>query len=349
MRCMLMRGGTSKGAYFLADDLPGRPGATRRLAAAGHGLARPPPDRRHRRRPSADQQGRGGRPVRPTPTPTSTTCSCRSCVDQPIVTDPQNCGNILAGVGPFAIERGLVPRHRRPRRTVRIHMVNTGSVATATFPRRATGAPSYDGDAAIAGVPGTRRRDPARLRRHRRLARAARCCPPATRSTSIDGRRGHADRQRHAGRGAAGRRRRRHRLRDLRRTGGQRSVPRPTLEAIRLAAGPLMNLGDVADATVPKLTLVAPPRDGGDLVHPHASSPTAATTRSACSAPCRVATAALLPGSPAADVVAAAGADAGRSWSSTRPARSTPPSTPRTVDGVARRASAPASSAPPAS
>lgn len=52
-------------------------------------------------------------------------------MDQAIVTDAQNCGNILAGVGPFAIERGLVKA--RPQETVvRIHMVNTGQLATAT-------------------------------------------------------------------------------------------------------------------------------------------------------------------------------------------------------------------------
>jgi len=70
-------------------------------------------------------------------------------VDQATVSDRQNCGNLLAGVGPFAVERGLAAAS-----PVRIHMVNSGSVATVTFPA-ADGAVDYDGDTAIAGVPGT--------------------------------------------------------------------------------------------------------------------------------------------------------------------------------------------------
>ena len=65
------------------------------------------------------------------------------------VSDRQNCGNLLAGVGPFAVERGLAGSA-----PVRIHMVNSGSVATASFPG-ADGVVDYDGDVAIAGVPGT--------------------------------------------------------------------------------------------------------------------------------------------------------------------------------------------------
>ena len=58
-------------------------------------------------------------------------------VDQPIVTDQQNCGNLLAGIGPFAIERGLVAAatsNGADTASVRIFMVNTDSLATATFP-----------------------------------------------------------------------------------------------------------------------------------------------------------------------------------------------------------------------
>ena len=74
-------------------------------------------------------------------------------VDQPIVTDQQNCGNILAGVGPFAIERGLVDA-RDGTTEVRIFMENTGQVATATVDTPG-GRVSYAGDARIDGVPGT--------------------------------------------------------------------------------------------------------------------------------------------------------------------------------------------------
>src|SRR6185295_8842720 len=74
-------------------------------------------------------------------------------VDQPIVTDAQNCGNILAGVGPFAIERGLVAAGEGETR-VAIFMENTGQIAVATIetPGRRV---NYQGDARIDGVPGT--------------------------------------------------------------------------------------------------------------------------------------------------------------------------------------------------
>jgi len=40
---------------------------------------------------------------------------------------------------------------------------------------------------------------------------------------------------------------------------------RARLEAIRLAAGPMVNLGDVAEKSVPKMTMLAPPRAGGAI------------------------------------------------------------------------------------
>ena len=75
-------------------------------------------------------------------------CRRRSQVDA-----SQNCGNMLAGVGPFAIEHGLVPA-TPPRTSVRIHMVNTASIAVAHI-QTPDGRVRYDGDARIDGVPGT--------------------------------------------------------------------------------------------------------------------------------------------------------------------------------------------------
>src|SRR6185437_2199604 len=74
-------------------------------------------------------------------------------VDEATVSDRQNCGNILAGVGPFAVERGLVPAGD-DETSVRIRMVNSDSIAVATFPTPG-GRVEYRGDVAIAGVPGT--------------------------------------------------------------------------------------------------------------------------------------------------------------------------------------------------
>ena len=121
--------------------------------AADDGLTRRTSDRRHRRRgiPLTSKVAVVS-PFQPTRMPTSTICSFRSASTSPTSPDSQNCGNILAGVGPFAVERGLV-QSGDGTTEVRIHMVNSGSVATATFATR-DGQVIYDGDTEIAGVPG---------------------------------------------------------------------------------------------------------------------------------------------------------------------------------------------------
>ena len=77
---------------------------------------------------------------------------CQVWVDKAEVSTQQNCGNILAAVGPFAIERGFVAGRDGETR-VRIFMVNTSQTVIATI--RTPGGRPNDGDAAIDGVPGT--------------------------------------------------------------------------------------------------------------------------------------------------------------------------------------------------
>ena len=152
VRCMLMRGGTSKGAYFLATDLPASTAERDDLLLRIMGS----PDPRQ-----IDGLG-GAHPltskvavVSPSQTPGIDVdyLFLQVMVDQPVVTDKQNCGNILAGIGPFAVERGLHPAGQ-DETSVRIRMVNTDQIVTATFPTPG-GKPRYDGDTAIDGVPGT--------------------------------------------------------------------------------------------------------------------------------------------------------------------------------------------------
>ena len=106
-------------------------------------------------------------------------------VDEARVDGSQNCGNILAGVGPFAIEEGLVAA-RDGHTDVRIHMVNTGSMAVARI-QTPGGKVRYDGDGAH------RRRARHAMRRSRsifwtwRARPAARCCRPAKCRDEIDG------------------------------------------------------------------------------------------------------------------------------------------------------------------
>jgi 4-oxalomesaconate tautomerase len=261
IRCMVMRGGTSKGLYFLADDLPGDETSRDDLLLRIMGS----PDRRQ-----IDGMG-GAHPLtskvavvgRPSANAADVDYHFfQVVVDEAVVTDRQNCGNLLAGVAPFALERGLVPPPRGDTAAMRIHMVNTGGVATATVPL-CEGRPRYDGHASISGVPGTAA--PIRLDFEGIAGSSCGALLPTGRAvdrvngleaTLIDN--GMPVVILRAG--------------DLGVTGHETCAEleadetlRQALERVRLAAGPLMKLGDVATTTVPKLTLVAAPRAGGTI------------------------------------------------------------------------------------
>jgi len=150
--CTLMRGGTSKGAYFHVRDLPAERALRDRVLLAVMGS----PDARQ-----IDGVG-GAHPltskvavIGPATRPDADVdyLFLQVVVDKAEVSDAQNCGNILAGVGPWAIENGLVSASGLTT-PVRIHMVNTASIAVAHVPTPG-GAVEYEGDARIDGVPGT--------------------------------------------------------------------------------------------------------------------------------------------------------------------------------------------------
>src|SRR5687768_11047109 len=150
--CTLMRGGTSKGLYFHADDLPASREQRDRVLLAAMGS----PDARQ-----IDGLG-GAHPLTSKVALISRSSRSRAdvdylflqvVVDKAEVSDSQNCGNILAGVGPWAIENGLVPI-AGPVTPVRIHMMNTASIAVA-YVATPNGAVEYEGNARIDGVPGT--------------------------------------------------------------------------------------------------------------------------------------------------------------------------------------------------
>src|ERR1700741_4888861 len=105
--CMWMRGGTSKGCYFLKDDLPADPAT--RDAFLLRVMGSPDP-RQIDGMGGADPLTSKIAVVSPSQRPGGDRdyLSLQVVVDQPLVSDAQNCGNILAGVGPFAIERGLL-------------------------------------------------------------------------------------------------------------------------------------------------------------------------------------------------------------------------------------------------
>ncbi|MEV4109705.1 4-oxalomesaconate tautomerase [Nonomuraea sp. NPDC049695] len=254
LRCMLMRGGTSKGAYFLADDLPADPAARDDLLLRVMGS----PDPRQ-----IDGLG-GAHPLTSKVAVVARSTDPEADVDylflqvaveSPEVADQQNCGNLLAGVGPFAVERGLVPA-ADGRTSVRIRMLNTGEPAVATFPTPG-GAVSYDGSTEISGVPGT--------------AAAVVIEFPGSASPLLPT--GHA-RDKVAGAEVTcvdnGMPVVLIRAADLGVTGYESPAELEAdqalaarLHEIRFAAAELMGLGDVSRTSVPKLTLIAPARDGG--------------------------------------------------------------------------------------
>lgn len=303
LRCMLMRGGTSKGAYFLADDLPGDTTGRDDLLLRVMGT----PDPRQ-----IDGIG-GAHPltskvavVGPSDDPGADVdyLFLQVGVDRAFVTDLQNCGNILAGVGPFAVERGLVTAGGTEA-VVRIRMLNTGGTAVASFPIE-RGQPVYRGGRAISGVPGTA----AEIRLDFQGTAGSTCgrlLPTGSVAdrivgldvTCVDN-----------GMPVVV-----VRATDLGVTGHEsvaelegNSDLRAAVEKLRLEAGAAMGLGDVGPATIPKMTLVSAPVAGGTLCTrsfiPHRVHEAIGVLGAVS-----VATAAVLPGTPAAEVAYWTGPD----------------------------------------
>jgi 4-oxalomesaconate tautomerase len=175
-------------------------------------------------------------------------------VDEPVVSDAQTCGNLLAGIGPFAVERGLVPAPGDTA-TARIRLVNTGDIATATFPTR-DGRPEYAGDTAIDGVPGTAAQIRLELTGGRPLL------PSGHVVDEIDG---HGVTLVDNGMPVVLLRA------DEFGVDGDESPEQlearddlhAAVERVRLEAGRLMGLGDVVEQTVPKMLLLSTARNGG--------------------------------------------------------------------------------------
>lgn len=298
VRAMLMRGGTSKGLYFLADELP--TDVTQRNALLLEVMGSPD-DRQ------IDGVG-GAHPLTSKVAVVSKSPDNQAdvdylflqvMVDRAVVTDAQNCGNILAGVGPFAIERGLVAVEENASSVdVRIRMLNTGGIAVANVQVQG-GSPTYSGSAVIAGVPGTG----SPIRVDFEATAGSSCGALLPTGNPVDMVEGIACTLIDNGMPVVVLR-----AADVGATGYEQPAEleanqdlRQIVERIRLAAGPLMNLGDVTDLTVPKMTLVAAPRDGGTLCTrtfiPHRCHDAIGVLGAVS-----VATAALLPGSPAASL-----------------------------------------------
>jgi 2-methylaconitate cis-trans-isomerase PrpF len=288
--CVLMRGGTSKGPYFIASDLPAEVEARDRVLVSAMGAGN---------LLEIDGIG-GGHPltskvaiVSPSRIPGADVdyLFAQVKVEQRVVDTSPNCGNMIAGVGPFAIEAGMVAAQEGTTR-VRIFNVNTGKLieAKVATPGRQV---VYDGNASIDGVPGTAA--PIHLAflgaagsktgkllptgRPRDLVEGIEisCVDAAMPVVLI-------------------------RASDLGKTGyetpadlnADREFMR-RLEALRIEAGKLMGIPDAADLVIPKPVLIAPPAKGGTICvryfMPHSCHAALAITGSVA-----VATAAVTPG-----------------------------------------------------
>ncbi|PCI88927.1 MAG: 4-oxalomesaconate tautomerase [Hyphomicrobiales bacterium] len=259
-RCMWMRGGTSKGGYFLAEDLPSDIAERDAFLLAIMGS------------PDARQiNGMGGAD----PLTSKVAMVQKSnrdgvdvdylflqvMVDKAIVTDAQNCGNILAGVGPFAIERGLV-NAQNGHVNVTIYMQNTGQIAIEKVAVN-NGKVEYQGQAQIDGVPGFASAIPVTFKDTAGSSCGA-LLPTGNEVDTIDGVQVTLIDNgmpvvvmRAQDMGITGN--------ENRETLEHNNELRTKLESIRLQAGRLMNLGDVSDKTVPKMSMLSKASNGGSI------------------------------------------------------------------------------------
>jgi len=291
--CVLMRGGTSRGPFFLAHDLPADPqlraevllaamGSPHEYQVDGIGGANPLTSKvaivSPSRHPGADVDY----------------LFAQVLVNERRVDTKPNCGNMLVAVGPFAIESGLVPA-QHPETTVRILNVNTEALVEAIV-QTPGGKVEYAGDTAIDGVPGTA--SPVKLNFKSAIgAVTGKMLPTGRPLDVIDGvdvscvdvampmvlmraeqlgKSGHesaaeldADKELMA-----------------------------RMEAIRRKAGVLMGMGDVSKLVVPKLGLLSSPRKGGTITSryfvPYSCHKAHAVTGTVC-----VASALAIPGTVA--------------------------------------------------
>ena len=258
--CVLMRGGTSRGPFLLTSDLPAdtatRDAVLLAIMGSPHEI-------------QIDGIG-GSHSVTSKVAMISPSTRTDADIDylfaqvqiqEKFVDTKPNCGNMLVAVGPFAIEAGLVPA-KHPETTVRIFNVNTQSLVDAIV-QTPNGAVTYEGDAAIDGVPGTAA--PVKLNFKSAIgAVTGKMLPTGKPLDVVDGievscvdiampivmmR-----------------------AQDLGKTGYETPTELDAdrglmtrIEAIRRKAGALMGMGDVSKNVVPKIALLAPPRQGGTI------------------------------------------------------------------------------------
>lgn len=304
--CVLMRGGTSRGPYFLASDLPADPAARDRVLIAAMGSPH-----------MLQVDGIGGGHALTSKVAIVSRSEradvdvdylfAQVAIDRAFVDTSPNCGNMLSGVGPFAIESGLVAA-QDGETTVRIFNRNTKALVEATI-RTPGGVVQYDGEAAIDGVPGTAA--PIRLVFLDAVgSKTSGLFPTGQTSEMIDGVRVTlADYAMPMMLVAAA---------DLGIAGDEtaevldaNTALLARIQALRLEAGRRMGLGDVSKLVIPKVGLLSAPRRGGTITSryfvPDRCHKSHAVTGGLC-----VAVASRTPGTVAYDLAAPPASEATR-------------------------------------
>lgn len=294
--CVIQRGGTSKGPYFLASDLPSDPALRDRVLLAVMGS----PDTRQidglgGADPLTSKVAIVGRSALPDIDLDYLFCQVK--IAEPAVDVTPNCGNMLAGVAPFALEHGLIPA-KDGMTTVRVHMVNSGNLCDVHI-QTPGGVVTYDGDARIDGAPGTSAPVTVDF-----LDTAGSACgallPTGNTVDTVDGipvtcidNGMPVAILKAADVGATGM--------ETRDELNAAADLKKRIESIRLQIGEAMNLGDVADKVVPKMCLVSPPAHGG-AINTRCFIPHVCHASIGVLAAVTVGTACVLPGSTAYDI-----------------------------------------------
>lgn len=258
--CVLMRGGTSRGPFFLTDDLPADPAVRDEVLLAAMGSPH-------------DYQVDGIGGANPLTSKVAMISKSRHpgadvdylfaqvLVNEKLVDTKPNCGNMLVAVAPFAIEAGLVPAHH-PETTVRIFNVNTKALVESIV-QTPGGIVTYEGEAEIDGVPGTAA--PVKLNFRSAIGSVTGKLLPTGRPMDVIdgvevscvdvampmilmraeqfGKTGHE-------------------------TAAELDADRALyarMEPIRRKAGEMMGMGDVSKLVVPKIGLLSEPRKGGTI------------------------------------------------------------------------------------
>lgn len=254
---MQFRGGSSKGLFFLASDLPEEAEARNQLLLDAMG------------RDARQIDGLGGADPLTSKVAVVAPASVEGAdvdflfaqvmVGEDRVSLAQNCGNLLAAVGPFAVEVGLI-EPQQDRTVVTVNMLNSDKLCELEF-QTPGGQVEYEGGASIDGVPGTA----APIVCNYLDVTGAICGALLPTGNVVDVVDGVSVTCIDNGMPVIALR-----ATDLDISGYEsaeelnaNNTLKTRLESIRLQMGPKMNLGDVASKSVPKMCLCSPAQHGG--------------------------------------------------------------------------------------